>query len=59
MNVANVKWHIEGVFRTQSNICDKAILRKYSRWLFSQKHSIAYVWQGSKYPSEHTGLGII
>ena len=59
MNITNVQWHIEGVFKTQSNICYEAILRNYSRWLFSQKHSIAYVWQGSKYPSEHTGLGTI
>ena len=44
-----------GVFRTQSNIYDRAFLGKEltikSYWLFSKKSSIADVRQGSKYAS--------
>ena len=56
----NKKWVqfniTRGVFITQTNICDRAFLRKqftaFSCSFFSQKESIIDVQIGSKYASE-------
>ena len=45
--------YCRNVFKTKSNFCDRAFLRKQlmtkSRWLIFQKSSIIDVWLGSKY----------